>query len=1155
MIKRLVAIAIISLILFPTLIPTSLSDDEIFLPGFEDWSFRKEVKIPINTSDENAKYQPIDIQINFNNSCWVKDENEHSIRVIFQDGDEIEELESQIYDMNFSNENFIISCNLVFLIPEFATGNEKYYVIYDDDPKPSPGYEDRVQIEDGYSHYEPFQGLYYESWYYEINQDDNLIYGISKEGIAVDYPTVQQVAVMKPGATNTLPKNGEFVVDLNFKYWYYTNNKWNPIFCEIFNNSDILIDGNLMVKCAIISNSKDDSLQSTVYYKYYYTPHEDKRLYTHILHEIKKYPLPTGDKIDFGFATLRYSKTVSNIDDLNVEGIPPYLHYYSESDEIKTYYFDTAPESPNWVRIIGPKDEADLGKKPWISSDYGETGKATSFIFESNEIVDPKFNIRDGINIRLFEKNVIPFPVDISLADIYIVGNTHETGEDYEKMLPKDFKLEFNAEIFTTQKGGYKKVEQEAEIYQNLVGFQPENDEEINGSENEQAEFTVSGNVFLPESIKLEILSSKLLLNDAHINAIIFKDGKQISQQRISRIKFTNDFKIDWKNISLFNKFQFENLKSGKYLIKVFLENTVFDDGEKFIGYEIIDVQNNVDINIFCKPEGKIELILNNQYGKNVKDSEIHLIKDNIILCSNNTDEEGRVIFGVPSGLGQTYQLKIYYDGFLVTNEEINLGQIRMIIPLRKKINFNLSNFSVSLKNTQGLVPDVNVNMYLTSDEMNKSIEIYPDYQRDGSFKFLDLYHANYTLIIEYFQFKVQKEIIIPENKNITITLYDFSIDIFDAWDQTFEASLDVKIKSLDLEKNIELKATSTTENGYTFSNIYPGNYVLKISFKSNILEQNITIPDSYNNHINIKFPIKLNVTTKVYDSHGNPLKDAKIKIGKNNANDTGVSNDCGVAVFSLPPGFYETEVYISNDLVAKRKVDILNENVYMIVTNHDPIIFFLIIGILIIALTGTVIYCIKKRNSLLFLELLVVIITLMSVVMPWWNISGNSTEHSVETSTNLYLIPGKMVSFTSSNTNYAGEFIILNETFNMAIYYLMLAILIGAGLIFLKIVLKKLKRKKISNLIFALGAILIVFSTIGFFYGISIFSDILTGTCTNQGGLEVAVPGEETYYSVSCTYGPNIGFYLILISSIIIIIISLVKIKTYFKNRRVKLK
>ena len=113
--KRLVGYIILVNIVFSILVPTSLSESDEASWWDDNWSFRDEIVIPIDTSSEHAKYQPVDILINFNDSCWAKNEDEHSVRVIVQADGRFVELESQIYDLNFSDETHISSCGLVFL--------------------------------------------------------------------------------------------------------------------------------------------------------------------------------------------------------------------------------------------------------------------------------------------------------------------------------------------------------------------------------------------------------------------------------------------------------------------------------------------------------------------------------------------------------------------------------------------------------------------------------------------------------------------------------------------------------------------------------------------------------------------------------------------------------------------------------------------------------------------------------------------------------------------------------------------------------------------------------------------------------------------------------------------------------------------------------
>ena len=88
-----------------------------------NWSYSQEIIIPFDTSLDIAHFQPIDIKIDFNNPCWAKNDLEHSIRVVCWDGKNWLELESQIYNLKTSTNNLISSCNVVFLIPDFADGS------------------------------------------------------------------------------------------------------------------------------------------------------------------------------------------------------------------------------------------------------------------------------------------------------------------------------------------------------------------------------------------------------------------------------------------------------------------------------------------------------------------------------------------------------------------------------------------------------------------------------------------------------------------------------------------------------------------------------------------------------------------------------------------------------------------------------------------------------------------------------------------------------------------------------------------------------------------------------------------------------------------------------------------------------------------------
>ena len=151
--KTWLAILVLLLLISP-IITLNSSADNINSYWNKDWSYRQEIILPINTNEPNAKLQPVDIRVKFENPCWAKNELEHSIRVTCWDGKNWYELESQIYNLESKSATILESCNLVFLIPETAEGNEKYFVYYDKSEKNAPNYQDHVEVLDEYYYFE-----------------------------------------------------------------------------------------------------------------------------------------------------------------------------------------------------------------------------------------------------------------------------------------------------------------------------------------------------------------------------------------------------------------------------------------------------------------------------------------------------------------------------------------------------------------------------------------------------------------------------------------------------------------------------------------------------------------------------------------------------------------------------------------------------------------------------------------------------------------------------------------------------------------------------------------------------------------------------------------------------------------------------------------
>ena len=1153
MIKRSIGIIILINILISILVPTLVSEplpDEISWWN-DEYASRKELIIPVDTGSEQARYQPIDISLEFEESCWAKNENEHSVRVCFWNGNNWQELESQIYDLIQSDNEHITSCSLIFLIPEEADGNEKYYVYYDGDEKPGPDYPNRVDVGEDYYRYEQIPGVIFESYYFKILEGNYVVYAVNKEGEALGSAISQQIAKLKKDTEVVKPNRGVIGASLNFRYWWFTEkDDWKEIATyEKFMEKQIFVDGNLMVKFGIKSQSEDGALQSTVIYKYYYCPTEEKRIYLHAKHEIINYPIPVGEEIDAAYANFDFGNIKSsNIDELNFGRIYPYLHFYSKEERIIEKKIPQYPEGT--INVISKQEDNDLGSSPWVSVDDGEKGEAHALIFETTDVIKSGDVEREGITLELFETDHYKLPgLNSRLASLLFLKNSYEKGEKPDDELPENFVVEYNAEFFSTENGGYPAVAKEANMYQSLIKYQPTQDDNITDGEKETEKFNLTAYVHIAPSFPLGSFLSALGKNVSYLSAEVYEENSTTSSRSgiVSRLSLVKDIPtnfidlslieklkyIDWKNFSFFKKIYFPNLEKGRYLIKIFREDPFLKKDRQFIGYTIVDLDKDKETRIFCKQEGKVNLNFLNQNQKGIKNVQTYLEKDDFIIAYSESDIDGKTTIKAPCGILEKYLLKIIYKGFLVSEEQISLGRIRKILPLKKTISFDVHDLEIKIRDSEDKVPNFNIDFSLTSKEMYYPVIINVDNASNGIYNFNNLYPANYILTIKYNTFEIKKEIKIPDIETLEIKLYDFSVYIKDLWNLTPEPQLDVILKSNDFEKPVVISAEKQSLEKYYLNNLYPGKYILKVSYKTFTIEQSIDIPEM--EITNIVIPALYNLTTVVFDSHGNYLKDAEILIIREDNKVKATTNESGTAVLPIPPGTYLMKVMHNNDLIAKRKVEVFSNTVYRIVTTNEPLISSIVILLSLIVFIGFATISYRKKDFMLLFKIIAILLVLVAIFSPWWELNGSASDSNFETSTKLYVSPIKMVTIISNNNLTAGELANLQNDFvDLVDNYLPIAIAVGFILIISSIILNMFSFRKLSIIILFLGLIFYICFISIYIYELPNLTDTIVGNIFGNGNLEISIPGENIYEIFSCSWGLGVGFYLLLCSVII---------------------
>ena len=516
--KHILIWLMIGTIIFSSFSVNAFSQEEYKTTDIEKLTYKQEIEIPIDTSLPEAKYQPIDMRINFDNICWAKDENAHSVRIGYNDGSELIELESQIYDLKHSDDSHIISCSIVFIIPEMADGKEKYYIYYDLSETESPDYEDHLSVEDTHYFYEPIPGQIIDLDYYKVIENGYIIYGICQQGELLGEGMSNAVVKLKPDSTEFDTSYTEQIAAFSMSYSIdpvgeKTGSQWAKGVSKT-----VIEDGNLMVKVQIEGTSPEGEIKTDNIYTYYYSPTLTKRLNVNINHEVLKTCHIKGDMERSGtYASLSTIKSRSaTIEKMNIGDILPFTHFYSEDENIREYSIPTNPDVDPAEWVLSSADNEDLGSKAWMSVDDLSTGQAHGLIFESGTgFLDGKY---DGIQVKYSIRQHVKLPgLEADSGNLFAVRNTYGGGE-YNAVLPEGMNVIFNTEFVTFQKEGYEAIDVESKLYQELIRNRPTNEGNVSNKEVKDVErYELTTLVHLSPSFPMGHYYLQLLEKTFHI--------------------------------------------------------------------------------------------------------------------------------------------------------------------------------------------------------------------------------------------------------------------------------------------------------------------------------------------------------------------------------------------------------------------------------------------------------------------------------------------------------------------------------------------------------------------------------------------------------------------------------------------------------------
>jgi hypothetical protein len=296
-----------------------------------------------------------------------------------------------------------------------------------------------------------------------------------------------------------------------------------------------------------------------------------------------------------------------------------------------------------------------------------------------------------------------------------------------------------------------------------------------------------------------------------------------------------------------------------------------------------------------------------------------------------------------------------------------------------------------------------------------------------------------------------------------------------------------------------------------------------------------------------VVFPAEFPVSFRVLDSHGVSLDGVFIRLSRGGKTVDTLYNGSG-SVISVPPGVYRVSVIHAGTVIGQRSLDVVGARSIDLITTHEPIFPLVVLLISIVLILCGLCWSVIRKDLVYVLVFLVVSVAIVSLVCPWWSLQGVSS--GVQTSSALYLVPLDLVSMTSTSQVVAGELSFFPDVFVtvMAIVVGMMVLgwcCLGGGL-----VVKRFIKKRWFMMLLAGVLVLLIGALVLFSLAMSAFTEVGVGSFLGNGTVDVSVQGQDSVVPVMCQWGPGLGFWLYLLS-VMVLICTLVLVVYKMKNEK----
>jgi len=546
-------------------------------------------------------------------------------------------------------------------------------------------------------HYEPISGQSIDFDYYSITQDGIIPYVISTKGSLFGNGISQVIARLKPNSTmlDTTRIDQFASFSMLFSTDKYEDLDYVGTSFSTNVKTTILVEGNLFVKLKIESISPNELIKTSNVYSYYYCPNEPKRINVHVTHEI----LETCDMggsyaLDGTYAYLLSFHSQSNaIEKLNMGSILPDLYLYGEDDRVQSYSIPVNPDSAEQEMILDTSDDIDLGSEAWMCIHHPESKKTHGLIFAKNQGIANQD--LDGLQVKSFVEETLKIPgLEVDTGSVYASRNHYETGGEQRLTLEQGFKASFDVAFITFQQGTWHDVSNESKIYQSLISSRETNDETNGTEETKEESYSLSGTVTGVHSFPFgSLLSAYTGKNFSYLTAELYQENTLISSSVVSRIPLniissdidTSSLKnliqlarmlIDWGNTSILQKFYFNEIPPGEYLIKIYKENPFLSDTREYVGYKIVSLSEDAQVHIRGKKSVSALITTTDQKNNPLSDVMIRISSNEAIIQEKNTGLDGSAILEIPYYRDQDYDFSISYKNIPVHFSSISFSLI-----------------------------------------------------------------------------------------------------------------------------------------------------------------------------------------------------------------------------------------------------------------------------------------------------------------------------------------------------------------------------------------------------------------------------------------------------------------------------------------------